>query len=75
LSILIDDVVQASLNIATTTLRAVISDIPLDDVLAKRGTINDQLRLKLDEIRRAVGAEDYQRRNPEIEPPVKCRKP
>ena len=30
----------AALNIASTTLRAVIGDIPLDDVLAKRDEIN-----------------------------------
>src|SRR3954463_14032254 len=36
-------------NIATTTLRAVIGDILLDDVLSKRDQINEVLRLKLDE--------------------------
>src|SRR6187401_3688604 len=36
-------------NIATTTLRAVVGDILLDDVLSKRDQINDVLRLKLDE--------------------------
>ncbi len=36
-------------GIATTTLRAVIGDIPLDDVLAKRDQINDVLRTKLDD--------------------------
>jgi regulator of protease activity HflC (stomatin/prohibitin superfamily) len=46
----VQNVVQASLNIATTTLRAVIGEIPLDDVLAKREGINDMLRVKLDEI-------------------------
>src|SRR5688572_16614850 len=37
-------------GIATTTLRAVIGDIPLDDVLAKREQINTVLRVKLDEV-------------------------
>ena len=37
-------------GIATTTLRAVIGDIPLDDVLAKREQINQVLRVKLDEV-------------------------
>jgi regulator of protease activity HflC (stomatin/prohibitin superfamily) len=40
----------AAQNIAATTLRAVIGDIPLDDVLAKRDDINQLLRAKLDEI-------------------------
>jgi len=40
----------ASQGIATTTLRAVIGDIILDDVLAKREHINQILREKLDEI-------------------------
>jgi regulator of protease activity HflC (stomatin/prohibitin superfamily) len=40
----------ASQGIATTTLRAVIGDIMLDDVLAKREQINQVLRVKLDEV-------------------------
>src|SRR5512136_3189103 len=41
---------QAALGIATTTLRAVIGDIMLDDVLAQREHINQVLRTKLDEV-------------------------
>ncbi len=44
------DFAGASQGIATTTLRAVIGDIPLDDVLAKREQINLVLRTKLDEV-------------------------
>ena len=44
------DFAGASQGIATTTLRAVIGDIPLDDVLAKREQINHVLRAKLDEV-------------------------
>ncbi len=40
----------ASQGIATTTLRAVIGDIMLDDVLAKREQINQVLRVKQDEV-------------------------
>jgi regulator of protease activity HflC (stomatin/prohibitin superfamily) len=40
----------ASQGIATTTLRSVIGDISLDDVLAKREQINQVLRQKLDEV-------------------------
>ncbi len=42
-------------GIATTTLRAVIGDIPLDDVLAKREQINEVLRAKLDEVTQRWG--------------------
>ena len=40
----------AATGIATTTLRAVIGDIVLDEVLAKRENINAILRTKLDEV-------------------------
>src|SRR5579885_3268322 len=40
----------ASQGLATTTLRAVIGDIMLDDVLAQRDQINQVLRSKLDEV-------------------------
>ncbi|MBI5956287.1 MAG: SPFH/Band 7/PHB domain protein [Chloroflexi bacterium] len=40
----------ASQGLATTTLRAVIGDISLDDVLARREHINQVLRVKLDEV-------------------------
>jgi regulator of protease activity HflC (stomatin/prohibitin superfamily) len=40
----------AATGIATTTLRAVVGDIPLDDVLARREEINNILRVKLDEV-------------------------
>ncbi len=40
----------ASQGIATTTLRAVIGDIMLDDMLAQREHINTVLREKLDEV-------------------------
>jgi len=46
----VDHVVNASLNMATTTLRAVIGDIELDSVLSKRDDINEILRVKLDEV-------------------------
>ncbi|MGH2830346.1 MAG: SPFH domain-containing protein [Actinomycetota bacterium] len=40
----------AAQNVASTTLRAIVGDMALDDVLAKRDHINQALRLKLDEI-------------------------
>lgn len=45
----VENVERASVLMATTTLRAVIGDIELDDVLSKRESINDTLRTKLDE--------------------------
>jgi regulator of protease activity HflC (stomatin/prohibitin superfamily) len=46
----VQDFVGAAQGMATTTLRAVVGDIPLDDVLAKRDEINKVLRIKLDEV-------------------------
>jgi regulator of protease activity HflC (stomatin/prohibitin superfamily) len=47
--IAVNDFASAALGIAATTLRAVIGEIPLDDVLSKREQINETLRQKLDE--------------------------
>jgi regulator of protease activity HflC (stomatin/prohibitin superfamily) len=46
----VQNFVGAAQGMATTTLRAVVGDIPLDDVLAKRDEINQVLRIKLDEV-------------------------
>lgn len=46
----VGDFAGAARGIATTTLRAVIGDILLDDVLARREQINQVLRTKLDEV-------------------------
>jgi regulator of protease activity HflC (stomatin/prohibitin superfamily) len=40
--------VQAVVGLATTTLRAVIGDIDLDDVLSQRDRINELIRVRLD---------------------------
>jgi len=40
----------AAQNIAATTLRSVVGDMSLDDVLAKRENMNEVLRVKLDEV-------------------------
>lgn len=65
----IDHVVNATVNMATTTLRAVIGDISLDDVLSKREQINDTLRVKLDEITERWGVKVTSVEIREIEPP------
>ncbi len=70
LSILkVDHVERASANIATTTLRAVIGDIDLDGVLSQRETINDVLRVKLDEATERWGLKVTAVEIREIEPP------
>lgn len=65
----VDNVVSAAINIATTTLRAVIGDIELDSVLSKRDTINEMLRIKLDEITERWGLKITSVEIREIEPP------
>jgi regulator of protease activity HflC (stomatin/prohibitin superfamily) len=59
----------ASQNMATTTLRAVIGDIALDDVLAKREEINRVLRVKLDEVTERWGVKITSVEIREIVPP------
>src|SRR3989454_5408262 len=56
-------------GIATTTLRAVIGNILLDDVLAKREQINEDLRVKLDEITHRWGVKVTNVEIKELTPP------
>jgi regulator of protease activity HflC (stomatin/prohibitin superfamily) len=59
----------AATNIAATTLRAVVGDITLDDVLAKRDEINSLLRVKLDEVTERWGVKVTNVEIREISPP------
>jgi regulator of protease activity HflC (stomatin/prohibitin superfamily) len=59
----------AAQGVATTTLRAVIGDIPLDDALAKREQINHVLQAKLDEITGRWGVKVNAVEIREINPP------
>jgi regulator of protease activity HflC (stomatin/prohibitin superfamily) len=59
---------SAVVGIATTTLRAVIGDIVLDDVLSQRERINESLRTKLDEITERWGIKVTQVEIREVEP-------
>lgn len=61
--------VGASQGIATTTLRAIVGDIALDDVLAKRDEINTLLRVKLDEVTERWGVKVTSVEIREIIPP------
>ncbi|MFO7532452.1 MAG: SPFH domain-containing protein [Candidatus Limnocylindrales bacterium] len=56
-------------GIATTTLRAVIGDILLDDVLSKRDQINEVLRVKMDEQTERWGGKVMSVEIREITPP------
>lgn len=59
----------AAQGIATTGLRAVIGDINLDDVLAKRDEINQIMRAKLDEVTERWGVKVTTVEIREITPP------
>jgi regulator of protease activity HflC (stomatin/prohibitin superfamily) len=59
----------AAQNIAATTLRAVVGDMSLDDVLAKREQINQILRAKLDEVTERWGVKVTNVEIREILPP------
>ncbi len=56
-------------GVATTTLRAVIGDIMLDEVLSKREQINEVLRIKLDEVTERWGGKVTTVEIREIVPP------
>lgn len=65
----IENYMVAANNIATTTLRAVVGDITLDDVLAKREQLNVVLREKLDEVTERWGVKVTSVEIKEIQPP------
>ncbi len=71
----IDSVVQvenymwAARGMAVTTLRAVVGDISLDDVLAKRDQINKTMQVKLDEVTDRWGVKVMAVEIKEITPP------
>ncbi|HJY86913.1 MAG TPA: SPFH domain-containing protein [Candidatus Acidoferrales bacterium] len=65
----VQDFAGATQGIATTTLRSVVGDISLDDVLAKREDINNVLRGKLDEVTSRWGGKVTSVEIREIEPP------
>ena len=69
----VQDFRAAIVGMATTTLRAVIGDITLDDVLAKREQINMVLRVKLDEVTSRWGVKVTAVEIREIDPPVEIQ--
>lgn len=65
----VQNYVTAATGIAVTTLRAIVGDMPLDDVLAKREYINSTLRAKLDEVTDRWGIKVTSVEIKEIKPP------
>jgi regulator of protease activity HflC (stomatin/prohibitin superfamily) len=59
----------AAQNIASTTLRSVVGDMNLDEVLAKREAMNEILRVKLDEVTERWGVKVTNVEIREIMPP------
>ncbi|HWD24597.1 MAG TPA: SPFH domain-containing protein [Acidimicrobiales bacterium] len=60
----------AALNVAATTLRSVVGDMPLDDVLSKREAMNALLRVRLDEITERWGVKVTNVEVREVNPPA-----
>lgn len=65
----VEDYLSAAQGIAKTTLRAVVGDLPLDDVLAKRDEINQVLRIKMDDVTARWGIKVTMVEIREIQPP------
>ena len=60
----------AALNVAATTLRSVVGDMPLDDVLSKREDMNASLRVRLDEVTERWGVKVTNVEVREVNPPA-----
>jgi regulator of protease activity HflC (stomatin/prohibitin superfamily) len=65
----VENFAGAAQNVAATTLRSVVGDMALDDVLAKREHINEVLRVKLDEVTERWGVKVTNVEIREIIPP------
>jgi regulator of protease activity HflC (stomatin/prohibitin superfamily) len=59
----------AALNLAATTLRSVVGDMPLDDVLSKREDMNASLRIRLDDVTERWGVKVTSVEVREVNPP------
>ena len=60
----------AAQNVAATTLRSVVGDMPLDDVLSKREEMNASLRFRLDEVTERWGVKVTTVEVREVNPPT-----
>ena len=65
----VSDFGAAAQALAMTTLRAVVGEMDLDDVLSKRERINSQLQVKLDEVTVNWGVKVTRVEIKEVEPP------
>ena len=65
----VEDYTSAVVGLATTTLRAVIGDIPLDEVLSQRDRINELIRNRLDSETERWGIKVTNVEIREIDPP------
>ena len=65
----VQDFKGAAINIASTTLRSVVGDMSLDDVLSKREDMNSVLRIKLDDVTERWGVKVSNVEVREIKPP------
>lgn len=65
----VEDFAYATVRLAQTTLRSIIGDMILDDVLSKREVINTKLRLTLDEATDKWGVKAEAVEIKEVEPP------
>lgn len=65
----VQNLAGAALNLAATTLRSVVGDTALDDVLAKREVMNAALRVRLDEVTERWGLKVTNVEVREVNPP------
>lgn len=65
----VQNLAGAALNVAATTLRSVVGDTALDDVLSKREQMNAQLRVRLDEVTERWGVKVTNVEVREVNPP------
>ncbi len=65
----VQDFKGAAINIASTTLRSVVGDMSLDDVLSKREEMNGALRIRLDDVTERWGVKVANVEVREIKPP------
>jgi len=65
----VQDFSGAALNIAATTLRSIVGDMSLDDVLSRREEMNATLQVKLDEVTERWGVKVSNVEVREINPP------